>query len=562
MGIDVSEVPVSRRRLLQFLAAFGVTSVGAGTLTALEAALKQAHAQATPGGAVPNLQAYSPNWPDMIELWRQVTRDWQQLGVQVDVQQGTLDTFVSQIVAEHKLPHLGSMSWGGAPDRLDPDYFLGEMYNSKRDVKGGLNFGHYRDPEYDKAADAQRAEMNQDERQKLVKQAQAIAAEDNPALVLFHRDIIHAYNKKRFKGMTPILGNGIGFPYMPVAYLGIEALTPRKIIKATTIYDIASLNPFHTPEIYNSTTLRQIYATFVTRDKNADIMPWVLESWNVVNPTTVDLVLRPNQKWHDGKPVTAEDVKFTFDFILKHKFPALARITDAVESAEITGTNTIRTKLKQPFAPFVPNVLGYAFVAPKHIWEAVPGNLATPADWPNDKPIGSGPWKFVEWKKGEYLQLAANKDFFMPPKLDGFVVMPVPAMENQIGMLERGDTDLLAWNMDMTQAERVTKNAELEFVRTPTHGVHEMRMNLAMAPLDNPKFRLALQHATNRKGYLDVIFSGAGTVANNTLITPAQKFWSNAELKNPEFSIDKARATLKDAGYSWDGNGKLQFPKG
>ena len=102
-----------------------------------------------------------------------------------------------------------------------------------------------------------------------------------------------------------------------------------------------------------------------------------------------------------------------------------------------------------------PTCCGYAFLAPKHIWENVPANLATPADWPNDKPIGSGPWKLVEWRKGEHIQFAANKDFYMPPKLDGLIAAAVPQMESMVGMLERGDSDMLAWNLDMTLGARI-----------------------------------------------------------------------------------------------------------
>jgi peptide/nickel transport system substrate-binding protein len=554
------KLAASRRDVLRFLAAFGVVTPTASLISAIDAGIATAEAQTPAGQPVPRLSVYTPNWPDMIELWRQLARDWAPLGIDLDVQQGTLDTFVSNIVAEQKLPHLGSMSWGGAPDRLDPDYFISEMFHSRRAIKGGLNFGLYKNDEFDKAADSQRQAMDPAERQKLVRLAQELVVADSPSLILYHRDIIHAYNKKRFKGMKPILGNGIGFPYMPLAYMDIEALQPRKVLRLTSIYDIASLNPFQTPEIYNSTTLRLIYATFVTRDEKAEVMPWALASWNVVDNTTVDIVLRPNTKFHDGKPATVEDVKFTFDFILKHKFPAMGRVTDALESASITGDNSVRLKLKQPSAPFVANVLGYAFLAPKHIWENIPANLATPADWPNDKPVGSGPWKFVEWRKGEHIQFAANKDFYRPAKLDGFIAAVVPQMESMVGMLERGDSDMLAWNLDMTLGARISQNPDLEVVRTPTHGQHEVRLNLSMAPCNNKAFRHALQHATDRKKILDIIFSGAGVVSHGAPITPALETWAVPNLKGYEPNIDKARAVLKDAGFTWNAQGKLMLP--
>ena len=281
---------------------------------------------------------------------------------------------------------------------------------------------------------------------------------------------------------------------------------------------------------------------------------------HVVRGPKADITLRGNTKFHDGKPATAQDVKFTFDFINKHRFPALSRIYETVESAEITGDLTVRLKLRTASAPFTANVLGYAFLAPKHIWEAVPSNLATPADWPNDKPIGSGPWKYVEWRKGEYLQLAANQDFFMKPKLEGMVVLPVPQMESMVGMLERGDSDMLGWNLDMTLGERISRNPELEVVRTPTHGQHEVRLNLGMAPTSNKAFRRALQHVTDRKKLLDIIFSGAGVASNGAPITPALENWANPAISAPEVSVDKARAVLRDAGFTWNAQGRLVMP--
>lgn len=554
------ELRAKRREVLRFLGAFGLTAPSAALVSAIDGALNKAAAQPAAGQPVPRLGVYLPNWPDQVELWRQLSREWQPLGIELDLQQGTLDTFVSQIVAEQRLPHMGSMSWGGAPDRLDPDYFLSEMFHSRRTARGGLNFGFYRNEAFDRLADAQRSEMDPARRQQLVREAQTHIVEDSPSLVLFHRDIIHAYNKRRFSGMKPILGNGIGFPYMPLSYMDITPLTPRRFIRLTSIYDIASLNPFLTPEIYNSTTLRLIYATFTTRDEKADVMPWALERWNIVNPTTVDITLRGNTKFHDGRPATAQDVKFTFDFINKHRFPALSRIYETVESAEITGDLTVRLKLRTASAPFTANVLGYAFLAPKHIWEAVPSNLATPADWPNDRPIGSGPWRFGEWRKGEYLQLAANQDFFMKPKLEGMVVLPVPQMESMVGMLERGDSDMLAWNLDMTLGARISRNPDLEVVRTPTHGQHEVRLNLGMAPTNNKAFRRALQHVTDRKKLLDIIFSGAGVASNGAPITPALENWANPAIAAPEVSVDKARAVLRDAGFTWNAQGRLVMP--
>ena len=237
----------------------------------------------------------------------------------------------------------------------------------------------------------------------------------------------------------------------------------------------------------------------------------------------------------------------------------MARIADAVASIEVSGKESARIKLKNPSASFVPNVLSYTFIAPKHIWSGISGN---PVDYPNNPPIGYGPFKLKEWRKGEFVTFEANKDFFMPPKIKAAIWMVVPNIENQLAMIERGEVDMIGSNLDAEQGKRLAASPDLEVVKVPSHGLHEVRLNLGLAPLNNPAVRLALQHATNRKQIVDVVFSGGATVAMNSFISPELKTWGSEAFPNPDFDIEKGRAVLKTAGFSWDGNGKLLYPRG
>ena len=564
--LDPADAPSeSRRNILRMMGALGLGSVVApGVLAGLDASTHAARAAVQPGAPVEPLQFWIPNWPDMIEIARQLGESWKKLGISVQVKQGTLDTWTAEIIGQHQMPHLAAMSWGGAPDRIDPDYFLTEFYNSSRLAKGGMNYGDYDDTKFDAVDNKQREEMDDKKRQQLVFEAQAMAAAANPSLVLFSRNYIQAYNNKRFEGIVSVTGSGIAMPYIPWTYYKMTAKTSRKLVKTTSIYDIHTLNPFATPEVYNTSLLRWIYPTFVIRNEQWDLTPWAAESFKVIDPTTVDVVIRDGMKFHDGKPVTVEDAKFTFDFIDKWKFPSFARVTGTVGSTEIIPPRTLRFHLKQPNAPFLANVLGFTFIAPKHIWENVAGasNLKTPADYPNDDAVGSGPFKLGEWKRGEYLFLKTNAEWWMAPKIDGVYWLVVPNLENQMGMMERGDADLLGWYIDRKQGDMLAKSPDLTVVSTPSHGLHEIRMHLTMAPLDDPNLRIALQQATDRQMLLDLVFGGAGVVAYNSPIMPINKFWSNPNIPNPAFSIDAARKTLEKAGYGWNANGDLLHPKG
>jgi peptide/nickel transport system substrate-binding protein len=557
-------MPFDRRSFMQaVLASFGGAAVTPGAMLLLDGALSRASAQQPATGRVPPIQFLAPNWPDYVEISRLIVKTWSQLGVTVEARQGTTQSVLAEVIGEHKMPHAVGVSWGGAPDRIDPDYFLTEFFHSRRAVKGGLNYGHFRSDAYDAIADAQRAEMDPEKRRALVWQAQAMLADENPILPLAFRHSTQAYNKARWEGVVPTLGSGIGQAYIPWTYFRMRPLTSRRIVRALNFSEIVTLNPFATPEIFNATLLRWLYPTFVTRGPDGELVPWAAESWTVQDPTTVDLVLRGGMTFDDGQPVTVQDVKFTFEYILQWKFPALARVTDVVEAVEIVSDTTVRFRLKQPSASFVPNVLGFCFVVPRHVWEKIPGEtgVASPADWPNKSPVGYGGFRFVEWRKGEYLKVEARKDFFLPPQIDGVIWLFVPNIENQLAMMESGAADILGWSIDGEQAKRMNKHPNLAAVPVASHGLHEIRFNMELAPLNDPAFRLALKHATNRREIVDVVFGGLATEAANSVITPASLFWANPNIPNPEFSIERARQVLADAGYTWDSNGRLVYPR-
>jgi peptide/nickel transport system substrate-binding protein len=543
---------LTRRRFLEGVSAGALGLVSPGFLVS-----GSASAQPKPGERVPALQMWVPNWPDLMEIGRLMARSYEQIGLTLEVQSGSMQAGLAAIVGEQKVPHIVGMSWGGSPERLDPDFWVTEFLHSRRTAKGGLNYGGYRSSEYDALADAQRAEMDPTKRIELVRKAAATAANDNPTLVLLHRTTVQAYNKARFEGVVSTIGAGIALPYVPWTYVGLKPKTGRRVPRVVIANDIITTNPFATPEVFNAALLRLIYAPLVVRDKDAKVVPWAAEAVAVIDPTTVDVTIRTGLSFTDGKPVTAEDLKFTLDFIAEKRFPALARVSDAVASAQVTGPMTVRIKLKQPSASFVPNALGYLFIAPKHVWSQVAGN---PIEFPNDAPVGYGPFKFKEWRKGEFVTFEANKSFFTPPQIDAAIWLVVPNLENQLAMMERGDADLVGSNLDSEQGKRLAAHRDLAVVNVPNHGLHEARLNLALAPLDNPAIRLALQHATDRKQMIDVVFAGQATPATNSLISPELADWKSQDLPNPEFSIEKARAVLKAAGFTWDANGKLLYP--
>lgn len=513
------------------------------------------------------LKNWVVNWPTCTEIWRILSADLEKIGVQVELVTGGMDQWVGEIIGGERNPyHTVIMAWGGTPDRLDPDFYLTEWFHSSRAVKGGRNYGYYINKEYDKIVDAQRREMDPKKRRELVIKAQEILNNDNAFFNIFHHPLISVYNKDRLEGVVPnIMGTGLSFPYIPWTYFKAKPKTDIRNIRVAVLgQDLQSTNPFYSPEASNEGWLRLTYDTLAKRDADLNMIPWAAESWKIIDDETVDVVLRDGMKFHDGQPVTIEDVKFTFDYIKKWKFPALANSWKQIESVQIMDGRRIRFKLVEPYAAFVTNVLGHAFIVPKHIWERIPESVgvAHPMDWPNPHPVGSGPFKLVEWKKGEYWKYEAYKEHRVAaPNIDGIYCILRPTVEGLMAMMEKGEAEILGWFIDGKQGKKLGAMKGLEMVVAPSHGMHEIRPNLRMKPMDDPAFRKAFQYTINRKLMLDVTLEGYGQLGHNTPINPLIKQWNDPAIPVIEYDLNKAREILRNAGYTWDQNGHLRYPK-
>lgn len=509
------------------------------------------------------LRYWTPNYPPEQEISRILGKDMEKLGIQLEIKSTGYDVWVADIIRKDSPFHLVLCTWGSSPARLDPNHFLSELFVSERAAPGGKNYGNYSSPEYDALVVGQQKEMDRMKRQTLVRKAQELLHRDNAFYVCYFKAYFQAYNSDRIEGAVPVMASGVGFPYIPLTYLNAKPKTSKTEITVVNIHDINSINPFFSPDVEDEWWLRLIYDTLIKRDKDLSLIPWAAESWKVVNATTIDVVVRDGMTFHDGQPVTAEDLKFTIDYSKKWEFPNQSRIWKNIKSAEIVGERTVRFNLEAPYSPFIETIMPYMIIAPKHIWEKIPDTVSVdkPIDWTNPHPIGSGPYKFDVWQKGEYFHLTRHADHFNAPKFDGLYYKINPTMEGIMAMLEKGDADIVAWNLDAEQAKRLDALPHLTAINTPSIGMTELRPNFKLKPFDDPKFRQAFKHAVNRRLMLDINYGGNGIVSADTPIAKTISFWSNHDLKPAKYSLDEARKILKSAGYTWDKKGHLLHPK-
>jgi peptide/nickel transport system substrate-binding protein len=285
--------------------------------------------------------------------------------------------------------------------------------------------------------------------------------------------------------------------------------------------------------------------------------------------------IRDGLKWHDGQPMTAEDVAYSYNLYKDTpEYPYMnGYYTTYFESIEATADNEIILTLTEAI-PNLESQLVFLYILPKHVWEA-----QDKLEYENTEMIGSGPFKMAEYVQNEFVRLTANKEHFStPPKVDEVVFQTFENQDALVQAIRTGQMDMIT-EMPNTAVESLRAEESVEVVvGAPfSPGVTDIIFN-QIAPENCPteegglctghpalrdrQVRLAMAHATDKQNLIDVALLGLGT-PGLTLIPDGLGVWFNDSLADYEFDPAKANQILDDAGYlDTDGDGIRQMPDG
>jgi peptide/nickel transport system substrate-binding protein len=532
----------------------------APTNTQAPAATAVPTATAVPQGElVPELIVSQLAFPSYEEWWRQIPPQLTTVGIRTKVEPIEANSWIEKAVQQHNYGDFTSTSNGVTDDRIDLNWFLTQVLHSKAAEPGGNNLSYWRNAEVDALIDAQAVELDEAKRMELVKQVQEIFAAESPMVPVYYINDVQAYNKEKFSGPLKRQSAGILRFNNLTSFLNIEPLTDQTTLRIDNNHDGNSTNPFiATGGLFNSATMMWVYDTLARRDENLEIIPWAAESWEWVDSLTLDVILREGMTFHDGQPVSVDDLVFTVEYAQANAFPTWNAILSRIASVEKQDDRTVRFNLSAPFAPFVGNILTALYIVPMHIWEGV----SDPNTFENPSPIGSGPFKFGEWRKNESWSFLRNEDHFRAPKVDVLVAV-IPTPETLIGLLETQELDGTGTYLrGDSQIDSVTALPHMEVVTTATLSLQSVYMDTSKLPGSDPAFRRAIHHLVPKARLLDAVAGKGGGLVADANFLPPDHAWYQSGLPNYEFDPDQAHAVLEEAGYTWDEDGNLHFPAG
>ncbi len=279
-------------------------------------------------------------------------------------------------------------------------------------------------------------------------------------------------------------------------------------------------------------------------------------------------------KWQDGEPVTARDVAFTYNYIIDNEMGMFIDYMLFIDKVEATDDTHVVFTCSKPKA----NMLGlWVPILPEHIWSKVdPGKAER--GYKNGPPIiGSGPFQCVEWKKGEYVRMVANKDYWKgAPKVDEVIFQTYQNSDTMAQDLKAGGL-ASAWNIPSAQFEAIDADPKLTAITGVVPGFDELGFNCAdkkVYPkstghpvLTDPAFRRALNWAVDRQKIVDVAYNGfaspGSTIVMSDFYDPEADYHWEPPAGDPNtytFDLERCKQELDAAGYTDnDGDGIREY---
>jgi len=318
---------------------------------------------------------------------------------------------------------------------------------------------------------------------------------------------------------------------------------------------------------WSANAQRQTYDRLVDYDQDFNVIPGLAASWeSTPDGRKHTFRLAKNVKFHDGKPLTSADVKYTYERILEYSSMRSGELRAAAfKSIETPDNYTVVFNFDKLF--FFDDFAMYHgdnLILPKHIYDGKDFR-DNPA---NRKPIGTGPFIVKEWVEKSHIIYEANQNYFKGrPYLDGLVIKIIPKPETALLALEKGEIDF-AWRIPLADIERVKKTPNLDVI--PTIGTGSWRINFNFneeAKTKHPwltslPVRRAMEHAIDKESIIKSVLFGA-TIPQYSCVPSVLKFWNNPSIRMNKYDPVLAEKLLDEAGFKRGSDGvrfRLKMP--
>jgi len=322
------------------------------------------------------------------------------------------------------------------------------------------------------------------------------------------------------------------------------AAAPAQVLKYGTDAEPVGLDPHTVSSTSSIRIFRQIYDTLIDVDTEMNFIPSLAESWEQPDDLTYIFKLREGVKFHNGREMTAEDVKYSFERVLNPDTAAIGKsYYDSIDTIEVVDTYTVKFTLKEPFAPFMTNLTSlYGAIVPKEVVEEN-GNLM-------QKACGTGPFMLKEWIPDNKVILEKNPDYFVEgePRLDAIEYYVMTDESARVAALRTGSVDVI--KLPASSIPLVEGNNDINILEYQSNDYSYVGFNLDLDKFKDVRVRQAISLAINRQEIIDLVYDGNAKVTG--FVPEAMGRWA-IDFQAEELyqqNIEKAKQLMAEAGYA------------
>lgn len=322
--------------------------------------------------------------------------------------------------------------------------------------------------------------------------------------------------------------------------VAVTGKADKNTLVVANMGDARTVDPHGAGESTSVNALLPVVETLVSYDADGNVQPLLAEKWEEIDSQTWKFYLRKGVKFHNGEEMKASDVVYSFKRAtspLGARVQYIMKMVDP-EGLEIVDDYTVIIRTIKPFSPFVSYLpyIGAAIISEK-AYEQPDAEL---------HPVGTGPFEFVEWKKGEKLTYKRFDGYWgEKPGHENLVIKTIPESNSRLIELETGEADI-AIGMTVNDMSKIEDNPKLELQTSPTTVFTYLAFNTAKAPFDNLKFRQAIDWAINEEAVIAAVHRGAARYTPGP-VTPDQKYYDDSE-QNCRYDVEKAKQLIKESG--------------
>lgn len=315
----------------------------------------------------------------------------------------------------------------------------------------------------------------------------------------------------------------------------------KDALVVATAYDAKSLDPHAVNDVASSNVMTQIYGTLVQLNDKSEVVPMLAESFTQIDDMTYEFKLKKGVKFHNGEEMKASDVKFSLTRAAESS--SVSHIFGDIDtnSFNMSDDYTVSFKIKTPATGFLSGLVhtGGSILSEKAVTEAGE-NYAM-------NPIGTGPFKFISWTKGDKVELERFDDFYGDkPKFSKMTLRVIPEPTNRVIELESGGVDI-AYEVSVNDLARVEESDKLQIVRVIDNSTQYLGFNNQKAPFNDLKVREAISYALDTKSIVETVWRGIGKVAVGPI--GPNVLYSDKSLERHEYNVQKSKDLLKEAGF-------------